>query len=69
MTNLEIRQQKKNEALNKIRRIFNKRYRFPYDQYDESSGMEQKAFAIKSIIEDLENDLSSFGCKVSQAGI
>ena len=69
MTNLEIRQQKKNEALNKIRKIFNKKYRFLYDEYDEASGMEQKAFVIKSIIEDLEKDLSSFGCKVAQAGI
>lgn len=69
MTNLEIRQQKKNEALNKIRKIFNKKYRFPYDEYDESSCLEQKGEAIKQIIEDLEKDLSNSGCKVAEAGI
>lgn len=59
MTKLEIRQQKKNEALNKIRKIFNKKYRFPYDEYDDDSGSEQKEHFIKSIIEYLEKELKN----------
>lgn len=59
MTIIEVRQQKKNEALNEIRKIFNPKYKFPYDVYSEESYAEQVAYRIKSIIEELEKTLKN----------
>ena len=57
MTDLEVRQQKKNEALNKIRKIYNPKYKFPYDKYSEYSTSEEREGDIKFIIEELEKNL------------
>jgi len=62
--NAKARQFKKNEALNKISKIYNPKYKFPYMQgydwgdLDDSPSMsEQREQAIKRIIETLESDL------------
>lgn len=57
MTIIEVRQQKKNEALNEIRKIFNPKYKFPYDVYSEETPAEQKAYRVSYIIEELEKAL------------
>jgi len=62
MTTLQVRQQKKNEALNSIRKIYNPKYKFPYDQHDEDSASEQREQEIRYIIEKLEKELSSLKC-------
>jgi hypothetical protein len=62
MTKLEIRQQMRNEALNKIRKIYNPKYKFNYDQYDEDSYSEQREKEIRLIIENLEKDLKNTKC-------
>lgn len=62
MTKLEIRQQKRNEALNKIRKIYNPKYKCNYDQYDEDSYSEQREKEIRWIIENLEKDLKLIKC-------
>ena len=54
----EVRQLKKNEALNKIRKIYNPKARFKCDPYDENSGGEQRSEAVHSIIETLEKELN-----------
>lgn len=58
MTNDEVRQQKKNEALNKIRKIYNPLYKVHYDDYSDESYSEQRDYKIESIIEDLEKELN-----------
>lgn len=57
MTKNEVRQQKKNEALNAIRKIYNHKYQFHYDEYDDASGSEQREDRIQYIIEQLEKEL------------
>ena len=59
MTHEEIVQQRKNQALNEIRKIYNPKYKFPYDDYyaNEESRAEQREGEVKSIIERLEEDL------------
>jgi hypothetical protein len=64
MTTLEIRQQKKNEALNSIMKIYNPKYKFPYSKYD-GSYPEQRETEIRYIIEKLEKELSILKCDVS----
>ena len=59
MTKPEVRQLKKNEALNKIREICKAPYAFKCDPYDESSGGEQREESIRYIIEELEKELSN----------
>jgi len=55
MTKNEIIQQIKNEALNEIRKIYNPKYKFPFDQYDrESSYTEQIEYKIRYTIESME---------------
>lgn len=63
---LRARELKRNEALNKIRKIYNPKYNFPYDQgdpfddYDNSPNpSEQREKYIMRIIEQLESDLST----------
>ena len=57
---LKSRQQKKSEALNAIRQIYHTKYQFPYRDYpyEESSFSEQREYRIRSIIEQLERDLT-----------
>lgn len=67
MTNLEVRQQLKNTALNEIRKIYNPNYKFPYDysyidEYDESYS-EQREYRIEEIIQNLERDLNKLSIK------
>ena len=58
MTKSEIRQQKKNEALNKIRKIYNPDIRFNYSNFPgDGSYSDQRDFEIRTIIETLEKDL------------
>lgn len=57
MTRSEVRQQLKNEALKKIREIYNPKSSFKCDPYDEGSYGEQKGYAVQYIIEDLEKNL------------
>jgi hypothetical protein len=64
MTTLQLRQQKKNEALNSIRKIYNPKYKFPYDRYSDESCSEQKEQEIRYIIEKLEKELSLLKCDV-----
>lgn len=63
---LKTKQQKKNEALNEIRKIFNPEYKFPYNQVDPygdgdwddlPSCAEEREKRISNIIERLEKDL------------
>jgi uncharacterized FlaG/YvyC family protein len=57
MTKNDLVQLKKNEALNKIRKIFNPKIPFSYDQWSDESGIEQKGREVENIIERLENEL------------
>lgn len=60
MTKEGIAQMMKNEALNKIRKIYHPKYKFPYNNYgDEGSYGEQREYRISSIIEDLERKLKT----------
>jgi hypothetical protein len=59
MNKHENRQRKKNEALNKIRKIYHPKYSFPYDKYCSETGAEQRESAIKCIILELEQDLKA----------
>jgi len=58
ITREENRQRIKNEAFNRIRRIYGKNFK-GYDHYDESSMAEQREFKIRQIIETLEYDLKN----------
>ena len=59
MTKQEQKQQLKNEALNKIRRIYNPHYKYPYsfNFSEDGSYAEQRDQDIRQIIEDLEKEL------------
>ena len=55
MTNDQIRQIKKNEALNKIRKLY---VSFKSDPYDGDSSGEQRDYYVRRILEDLDTDLA-----------
>lgn len=57
MNTNEIIQQKKNEALNKIRKIFNPLVKNHYDNHSDESYSEQREYEIRYIIETLEKEL------------
>ncbi len=59
MNKNQIIQQKKNEALNEIRKIYHPKYKYPYDQYDGRSGAEQKEAGIRLIIFELEHEIKN----------
>jgi hypothetical protein len=60
MTKSEIKQQKKNEALNSIRKIYHPLNQKWYSNYPEDgSYAEQRDFEIRQIIENLEKELKS----------
>lgn len=59
MTKPEVKQQLKNEALNKIRGIYSPNSTFRCDPYDEGSYSEQRGVAVSYIIEGLERELSN----------
>ncbi len=59
MTKKEIIQQKKNEALNKIRKIFHPLTKNHYDQYSGESYAEQREYMTRYIIETLEKELEA----------
>lgn len=59
MTKIENRQRIKNEALNKIRKIFNPRVHLRWEPYDERSFGEQREETIRYIIEAMEKELDS----------
>lgn len=63
MDRLKVRQQKKNEALNKIMKIYHPLYNFPYDQWSEESGSEQRESEIRSIISELNKELETLKLK------
>ncbi len=64
MTNSEVIQQKKNEALNSIRKLYHPLNRNWYDEYDREDSMrEQREFAIRNIIESLEKELTNLKTK------
>lgn len=54
MTYDEIRQQIKNEALNKIIKAYHPEYGFKSDEYDDESYGEQLSWHIRCIINDME---------------
>lgn len=59
MTHQENRQRVKNEALNKLRKLFNPNTEHNYTYYSgEGSTMEQVAYDAQYIIEELEKQLS-----------
>jgi len=58
MTKEEVKQQYKNEALNKIRKIFHPLCKFSYDQWSDRSSSEQIYDEIEYIIEQLEKVLN-----------
>lgn len=57
MTKEEQIQQKKNEALNRIRKMFHPFAKREYDHYSFDSMHEQQGYEVNSIIERLEKDL------------
>lgn len=57
MNIFENRQRVKNEALNKIRKIYNPDHRVTYDEYDLKSLSEQREIMIESIISNLETEM------------
>lgn len=62
MTTIEVRQQKKSEALNKIRKIYypknySKGVGCSSSMYDNESWAEQRDEKVRRIIEELEKDL------------
>lgn len=61
--NFKTRQQKKSEALNAIRQIYHPKYEFPYHsnffEEDDGSFAEQREYRVRSIIEQLERDLTA----------
>ena len=60
MTKSEIKQQKKNEALNKIRKIYHPLNQKWYSNYQEDgSYAEQRDYEISQIIENLEKELKN----------
>lgn len=66
MTLNENRQRIKNEAPNKIRKMYHPKYKFPYSQYQEDgSGSEQKEDRIRMIIKNMERELEKSKAKES----
>lgn len=58
MTNKENRQRIKNEALNKIRKLYHPKTKHNYTYYPGDGGlMERIFFDVKWIIEDMEKEL------------
>ena len=58
MTIEENRQRIKNEALNKIRKLYNPMYKHSYSQFEEDgSYAEQREYEISQIIEWMEKEL------------
>jgi hypothetical protein len=67
MTKSEVRQQIKLTALNQIRKIYNPKYRFPYQTVgDYESFAEQREWKIKYIIEGMEKELAELEEKFSK---
>jgi hypothetical protein len=58
MTPDEIMQQKKNEVLNNIRKIYHPKYKFHYDHYSGESYSEQRESHIRYMIDKLEEELN-----------
>ena len=59
MTHEENRQRIKNEALNKIRKLYHPKTKHGYTYYEgEGSLMEQISFDVQHIIEQMEKQLS-----------
>ena len=59
MTHEENKQRIKNEALNKIRKLYHPKTKHNYTYYeDEGSLMEQISFDVQHIIEQMEKQLS-----------
>ena len=60
MTKEEQIQQTKNEALNKIAKIYHPKYEFPYSSYgEEGSYAEQREYRISSIIEAMNKKIET----------
>lgn len=60
MTKQEVNNLKKATALNKIRKLFNPNTKHNFTYYEgEGSKMEQIAFEVKHIIENLEKELKN----------
>lgn len=57
MTPDQVRQNKRNEALNKIRKVYSNA--MSYDPWDESSYAEQRDWQVTQIIQQLDRDLKS----------
>lgn len=57
MTKNELLQQKKNEALNKIRAIYNPLIKNQYGHHNEGSYREKESEWIELIIQNLEKEL------------
>lgn len=69
---IKARQLKKNEALNAIRKVFNPKFKFPYEQgnpwgdWDDMPSLaEQREKYIANIIDKLERDLADLKVDVS----
>ena len=58
MTNAQVKQMIKNEAINSIAKLFHPLHKFHYDNYSEDSRDEQKFSEIKSIVESMNRKLS-----------
>lgn len=59
MNEAGIRQMIKNEALNKIRKLYNPKHKVSYSDYEEDgTRAEQRDFIVREIIEKLEKDLN-----------
>jgi hypothetical protein len=65
MTPEQVRQQLKNEALNKIRKLFRPEAKFSQHLWDGSKS-EQQMERIESIIESLEKDLAALKEKANE---
>ena len=59
MDKLENKQRMKNEALNKIRKIYDVNHKFTYDEYDGASCAEQRECSIEYIIQELESNIKA----------
>lgn len=66
MTPEQVKLQKKATALNAIRKIYNPKYKFPYNEWSDESGAEQRESQIRWIIYELEKDLQKLKHKVAQ---
>jgi hypothetical protein len=57
MNKSQHKQLVKGTALNKIRKIYNPKYKFSYDAYSRESNQEQRESEIEKIIINLEKEL------------